>query len=58
VKVFAGGLLELFYAVDFKFASEVAGNLDSPIAPLYYGISLMHCMTVSLAEGGVGLGTV
>lgn len=48
----------IFYAVDFKFASDVSGNLDNPFAPMYYGISLMHCMTVSLAEGGAGLGTV
>jgi SAM-dependent methyltransferase len=48
----------IFYMMDMKFASEVGGNLDNPFAPLYYGISLMHCMTVSLAEGGAGLGTV
>jgi SAM-dependent methyltransferase len=47
-----------FYMVDFKFSSDLAGNLENPFAPLYYGISLMHCMTVSLAEGGAGLGTV
>ena len=47
-----------FYMVDFKFSSDVAGNLENPFAPLYYGISLMHRMTVSLAEGGAGLGTV
>ncbi|MGH3237138.1 MAG: class I SAM-dependent methyltransferase [Streptosporangiaceae bacterium] len=47
-----------FYMVDFKFSSDVAGNLENPFAPMYYGISLMHCMTVSLAEGGAGLGTV
>jgi SAM-dependent methyltransferase len=48
----------LFFMVDFKFSSDVAGNIDNPFAPLYYGISLMHCMTVSLAHGGAGLGTV
>ncbi|MDP7540437.1 MAG: methyltransferase type 12, partial [Alphaproteobacteria bacterium] len=25
---------------------------------IHYGISVMHCMTVSLAQGGAGLGTV
>jgi hypothetical protein len=44
--------------VDFKFSSDLAGNLENPLAPLYYGISLMHCMTVSLAGGGAGLGTM
>ena len=28
-----------------------------PTAPMMYTISTMHCMTVSLAEGGMGLGT-
>jgi hypothetical protein len=33
-------------------------NVANPFAPLYYAISVMHCMTVSLAEGGAGLGTM
>lgn len=48
----------LFLMIDFKFSSHVEENLDNPFAPLYYGISVMHCMTVSLAGGGAGLGTV
>lgn len=48
----------VFFVVDFKFASDLEGNLPNPFAALYYGISLLHCMTVSLAEGGAGLGTV
>lgn len=48
----------MFVMVDFKFASRVEDNLGNPFAPLYYGISLMHCMPVSLAVGGKGLGTV
>ena len=47
-----------FLMIDFKFASDVAGNIGNPFAALYYGISLMHCMTVSLAYGGAGLGAV
>ncbi len=47
-----------FLMVDFKFASSVEGNMSNPFAPMYYGISLMHCMPVSLAVGGQGLGTV
>ena len=39
-------------------AHSTAGNIGNPFAPLYYGISLMHCMTVSLAYGGAGLGAV
>jgi 2-polyprenyl-3-methyl-5-hydroxy-6-metoxy-1,4-benzoquinol methylase len=48
----------LFLMVDFKFHSRVEDNMSNPYAPMYYGISLMHCMTVSLAVGGKGLGTV
>jgi SAM-dependent methyltransferase len=51
----AGGV---FYMVEFKFASDVGANLSNPFAPLYYGISTLHCMTVSLAAGGAGLGAV
>jgi ubiquinone/menaquinone biosynthesis C-methylase UbiE len=47
-----------FLMVEFKFSSRVEENLGNPFAPMYYGISLMHCMTVSLAAGGPGLGAV
>ena len=32
--------------------------MDHPVGPLLYTISTMHCMTVSLAVGGLGLGTM
>jgi SAM-dependent methyltransferase len=51
----AGGL---FLMVDFKFSSRLEDNIGNPFAALYYGTSLMHCMPVSLAVGGKGLGTV
>lgn len=41
---------------DIYAASDVADNLDNPLAPFTYTVSCMHCMTVSLAQGGVGLG--
>jgi len=47
-----------FLMIDFKFSSSVEGNMGNPFAPMYYGISLMHCMPVSLALGGKGLGTM
>lgn len=47
-----------YLMIDFKFSSSLEGNLDNPFAALYYGISTMHCLTVSLAEDGAGLGTV
>jgi SAM-dependent methyltransferase len=43
---------------DIKAASHVHDNLEHPLAPLLYSISTMHCMTVSLAAGGEGLGTM
>lgn len=43
---------------DIHAATEVSGNLEHPLAPFLYTISCMHCMTVSLAQGGVGLGTM
>jgi 2-polyprenyl-3-methyl-5-hydroxy-6-metoxy-1,4-benzoquinol methylase len=42
---------------DIDAASEVSDNMDNPLAPYIYSVSCMHCMTVSLAQGGVGLGT-
>lgn len=43
---------------DIHATTAVDGNLDHPVAPLLYTISCMHCMTVSLAAGGLGLGTM
>lgn len=36
----------------------MAGNVGQPLAPFLYTTSCMHCMTVSLAAGGMGLGTM
>ncbi len=43
---------------DIAGSSHVHNNLDHPIGPLLYTVSTMHCMTVSLAQGGEGLGTM
>ncbi|MFP4611655.1 MAG: class I SAM-dependent methyltransferase [Thiohalophilus sp.] len=43
---------------DIHGHSEVHENLEHPIAPLLYALSTNHCMTVSLAQGGEGLGTL
>lgn len=47
-----------FVMIEFKFSSRVEENIKNPFAPMYYGFSLMHCMPVSLALDGHGLGTV
>lgn len=46
----------LFLMQDITGSSYVQNNLDAPLAPFIYTISTMHCMTVSLAQGGMGLG--
>jgi SAM-dependent methyltransferase len=47
-----------FLCVDIAASSKLEENLDHPMAPVLYTVSTMHCMTVSLAYGGMGLGTV
>jgi 2-polyprenyl-3-methyl-5-hydroxy-6-metoxy-1,4-benzoquinol methylase len=43
---------------DIRASSYVERNLDHPAAPFLYTISTIHCTSVSLAQGGAGLGTV
>jgi SAM-dependent methyltransferase len=47
-----------FLMQDIRASSRLENNLGHPIAPLLYTLSTMHCMTVSLAQGGAGLGTM
>lgn len=48
----------VFLMVDIKASSKVHENMDHLLAPFLYTISCMHCMTVSLALEGTGLGTM
>jgi len=48
----------VYLCVEIAASSTLAENLDHPLGPLFYTISCMHCMTVSLAEDGMGLGTM
>jgi SAM-dependent methyltransferase len=48
----------VFLMADIAGDSTHAGNMEHPLAPLMYGISTFHCMTVSLALDGEGLGTM
>jgi cyclopropane fatty-acyl-phospholipid synthase-like methyltransferase len=43
---------------DIAGSSHVHKNLDHPLGPFLYTVSTMHCMTVSLAQHGEGLGTM
>jgi 2-polyprenyl-3-methyl-5-hydroxy-6-metoxy-1,4-benzoquinol methylase len=43
---------------DIKGSSHVEKNIGHPLGTLLYTVSCMHCMTVSLAQGGEGLGAM
>jgi SAM-dependent methyltransferase len=45
-----------FVMVEPRTSSDLAGNLGNPVAPPLYSVSTLHCLTVSLAGGGAGLG--
>ncbi|MEM7313674.1 MAG: class I SAM-dependent methyltransferase [Planctomycetota bacterium] len=48
----------IFLMQDIGGSSCVHHDREYPLAPLLYTISCMHCMTVSLADGGAGLGAM
>ncbi len=48
----------LFLCVDIQGSSNLHENMTHPLAPFLYSISTLHCMTVSLALDGEGLGTM
>jgi SAM-dependent methyltransferase len=48
----------LYLMQDIHASSHVHENLDHPVGTMLYTVSTMHCMTVSLAQGGEGLGTM
>jgi SAM-dependent methyltransferase len=45
-----------YLCVEPMASSHVHENMGLPLSPLLYTVSTMHCMTVSLAYGGEGLG--
>ncbi|GAA1917243.1 class I SAM-dependent methyltransferase [Streptomyces durmitorensis] len=48
----------VFLMGDIAASSKLEENLDHPLGPTLYTFSVFYCMTVSLGEGGAGLGTV
>lgn len=48
----------IFLMQDMAASSKLEENMENPLGPTLYSISTMHCMTVSLAYNGEGLGTV
>jgi len=46
----------VFLMADIRASSRLEENIGVPMSTYLYTTSLMHCMTVSLAAGGAGLG--
>jgi 2-polyprenyl-3-methyl-5-hydroxy-6-metoxy-1,4-benzoquinol methylase len=44
--------------VDIQASSHVGENIDHPMGTFFYSVSCAHCMTVSLAHDGAGLGAM
>lgn len=47
-----------YIMVEPDASSHLEENLGNPLATLLYTISTFHCMTISLAQDGAGLGTM
>jgi SAM-dependent methyltransferase len=47
----------LYLMLEPKASSNLEDNVGQPFTAYMYGMSVLHCMTVSLAENGAGLGT-
>jgi SAM-dependent methyltransferase len=47
-----------YLCVDVAASSNLEQNLNHPLGPMMYAVSTAHCMTVSLALGGMGLGAM
>jgi SAM-dependent methyltransferase len=45
-----------FLCVDSHASSELADNVGTPLGAWRYSVSTLHCLSVSLAQGGAGLG--
>ncbi len=48
----------VYLAQDIHASSHHHLDRDHPMGAILYAVSTMHCMTVSLAQGGDGLGTM
>ncbi|WP_026988942.1 class I SAM-dependent methyltransferase [Fodinicurvata sediminis] len=48
----------IYLMQDIGGSARLENNLDFPMASLLYAVSCVHCMPVSLGQGGKGLGTM
>ena len=60
LRAIRGGLRDdgVFLMGDIAASSVLEENTDHPLGPTLFTFSVFHCMTVSLSQGGPGLGTV
>jgi SAM-dependent methyltransferase len=47
----------IFVMDEPTISSRLEDNIGNPMAPFTYAVSTLHCLTVTLAAGGAGLGT-
>lgn len=48
----------VFLMQDIGGSRDLVTNMDNPLSPLLFTISLMHCTPISIGQGGPGLGTM
>lgn len=48
----------IYLMQDIRGSGAIQGDLDHPLGTFLYTVSCMHCMPVSLARGGPGLGAM
>src|SRR4029079_13717552 len=48
----------VFVMKEPRAGDTLEDNIGNPVAPILYSCSTLHCMTVSLAHDGAGIGTV
>lgn len=48
----------VFLMQDIGGSRDLVTNMENPLAPLLFTISLMHCTPISIGQGGPGLGTM
>jgi 2-polyprenyl-3-methyl-5-hydroxy-6-metoxy-1,4-benzoquinol methylase len=48
----------VFLMQEIAGSSHVDRDIEHPVGPFLYTVSCMHCMAVSLSDGGMGLGAM
>jgi SAM-dependent methyltransferase len=47
----------IFFLKEPHAGNSLAEDIENPMSSILYSVSTMHCLTVSLAHGGAGIGT-